>query len=373
MWSSDSNSDSNSDKSDSENTDPDAVPEPDPDADSANEISSKASSEASNPPSSSRHPRGTTDLSAMSGLDLNLSKMEFSKAVKVAKAKADLDRLMNGPDPPFDRDAELSRVKGGLGRPLADGSPESLAERRTHQAETELHEAAKGGDYDRASRLSSELGKMHVDDCGSVLRDLKPETVQVRQATKNGEFEVCLTHLHCAATLGGPADEAGNLTGLIGTPEYCAPEVAIWFWHECVPPRLPEPPPSYGAKADVWALGTCLHVMLCGCFPFTPSAEEEELLRTINTAAFAFNDPGWRKVSEEALDLVGQLLARDPLDRPFLEEVLQHPFCGEALQEAMLQDEVASPQRGLDAAAFDRALEELDDDDDDDDDERPGQ
>ena len=89
LWSSDSNSDSNSDKSDSENTDPDAVPEPDPDADSANEISSKASSEASNPPSSSRHPRGTTDLSAMSGLDLNLSKMEFSKAVKVAKAKAE--------------------------------------------------------------------------------------------------------------------------------------------------------------------------------------------------------------------------------------------------------------------------------------------
>ena len=217
------------------------------------------------------------------------------------------------------------------------------------------------------------LATKRVHDCGSVLRDLKPEIVQVRQATKNGEFEVCLTHLHCAATLSGPADEAGNLTGLIGTPEYCAPEVAIWFWHECVPPRLPEPPPSYGAKADVWALGMCLHVMLCGCFPFTPSAEEEELLRTINTAAFAFNDPGWRKVSEEALDLVGQLLARDPLDRPFLEEVLQHPFCGEALQEAMLQDEVASPQRGLDAAAFDRALEELDDDDDDDDDERPGQ
>ena len=39
---------------------------------------------------------------------------------------------------------------------------------------------------------------------------------------------------------------------------------------------------------------------------------EEELLRTINTAEFAFNDPGWRKVSEEALDLVGQLLQRDP-------------------------------------------------------------
>ena len=59
----------------------------------------------------------------------------------------------------------------------------------------------------------------------------------------------------------------------------------------------------------------CLHVMLCGCFPFLTDLGEEELLRTINTAEFAFNDPGWRKVSEEALDLVGQMLQRDPLDR----------------------------------------------------------
>ena len=36
------------------------------------------------------------------------------------------------------------------------------------------------------------------------------------------------------------------------------------------------------------------------------SLPEEELLRAINTANFAFNDPGWRKVSEEALDLVSR-------------------------------------------------------------------
>ena len=207
------------------------------------------------------------------------------------------------------------------------------------------------------------LATKRAHDCGAVLRNLKPEIVQVRQAQKNGTFEVCLSQLHCAACV-EEGDESSTLTGLVGTPEYCAPEVTIWYWYECVPPRLPEPPPPYGAKADVWALGICLHVMLCGCFPFSASADEEELLRVINTANFTFSDPGWKKVSEEALDLVSQLLARDPLDRPFLEEVLQHPFCADALQEAIMQDEAASPQRKLDAAAFDRALDLLDGDED---------
>ena len=148
---------------------------------------------------------------------------------------------------------------------------------------------------------------------------------------------------------------------ILGTPEYCAPEVALWYWHELVPPRLPEPPPMYGPKADVWALGMCLHVMLCGCFPF-PSGdgvEEDELLRTVNAATFTFNDPGWRKVSEEALDLVGQLLQRDPLDRPVLEEVLQHAFCADALQEAMLAEAGRSRRGGHD---LDKLLAALDGD-----------
>ena len=62
--------------------------------------------------------------------------------------------------------------------------------------------------------------------------------------------------------------------------------------------------------------------------------------------------------------MVSQLLARAPLDPPFLEEVLQHPFCADSLQEAIMQDEADSPQRKLDAAAFDRALDLLDGDED---------
>lgn len=103
-----------------------------------------------------------------------------------------------------------------------------------------------------------------------------------------------------------------------------------------------------------------LHVMLCGCFPFQPETEDiEELLRAINTAGFAFDDPGWRKVSESALDLTEQLLQRDPSERPFLEEVLQHPFCAEALQEVMAND---AKGKLNDPKAYEDALAAIDGD-----------
>ena len=125
------------------------------------------------------------------------------------------------------------------------------------------------------------------------------------------------------------------ITGLHGTPEYSAPEVIIWYWHECVPPQLAEPPPPYGIMADLWSLGMCLHVMLCGCFPFETDCAEEEMLRAINLADFSFGDPGWAKLSQEALCLVRSLLQRDPRDRPVLEEVLQQTWCAETVNEAV--------------------------------------
>ena len=285
---------------------------------------------------------------------------------RIADAPAELSDEMHGAQLALVREVLLSPKRVLLVTELAPTSGAvcddllTLLERRGRLAESDARRVF--------TRIVLATKRAH--DCGAVLRNIKPESVQVRQQEKHGEFEVYLTQLHCAAPVPRDADaDAPLLTGLHGTPEYCAPEMTLWYWHEMVPPRLVEPPPAYSGKADVWALGMCLHVMLCGCFPFqTSDVDEEELLRTINTAAFAFNDPGWRKVSEEALDLVAQLLQRDPLDRPCLEEVLQHAFCAEALQEAMLAEE-ALRLRLVDEKAHDAALAALDSLDDDDDDE----
>ena len=89
------------------------------------------------------------------------------------------------------------------------------------------------------------------------------------------------------------------------------------------------------------------------------TTDEEALLRRINEADFSLDDPGWQRISDDAKDLVQLLLQRDPADRPFVEEVLQHPFCTEALQEVMTRQR--SPSGPLGDLA-DSALAMLDDD-----------
>ena len=102
----------------------------------------------------------------------------------------------------------------------------------------------------------------------------------------------------------------------------------------------------------------CLYVMLCGCFPFDPSQREDDLMRAINAAEFPFSDPGWKRSSEAALDLIKSLLTRDPADRLVIEEVLQHPFCAEAVAHAFELEKGAA----LKEDALDAALAALEDD-----------
>ena len=80
------------------------------------------------------------------------------------------------------------------------------------------------------------------------------------------------------------------------------------------------------------------------------------MLRSINAAEFSFSDPGWERLSEHALDMVGSLLKREPDDRFPLEEALQHPFCAGVLSE---QVRTAAENTFHN---FDKALAALEDD-----------
>ena len=229
-------------------------------------------------------------------------------------------------------------------------------------------------------------------DVGIALRSIKPETIQVWQPPAGG-WEVALCDLFCAATVDETEEDGNSLRGLCGTPEFCAPEVVLFFWAD----RMAQPPPAYGPMADIWALGICLHVMLCGCLPFdtsqaiaaaaAPSARpthplppspslspsslshrlapgtsalqpEEDMLREINAANFDFDDPGWAKISSDGRELVKTLLARDARDRLTVYGVLQHPFCAEDVNLAINTSRVSR----LQSADFDQALNLLDDD-----------
>jgi serine/threonine protein kinase len=190
-------------------------------------------------------------------------------------------------------------------------------------------------------------------DVGIALRSIKPETIQVWQPPAGG-WEVALCDLFCAATVDETEEDGNSLRGLCGTPEFCAPEVVLFFWAD----RMSQPPPAYGPMADIWALGICLHVMLCGCLPFDTSQPEEDMLREINGANFDFDDPGWAKISSDGRELVKTLLARDARDRLTVYGVLQHPFCAEDVNLAINTSRVSR----LQSADFDQALNLLDDD-----------
>ncbi|XP_041942363.1 LOW QUALITY PROTEIN: serine/threonine-protein kinase PLK4 [Alosa sapidissima] len=94
---------------------------------------------------------------------------------------------------------------------------------------------------------------------------------------------------------------------MCGTPNYISPEVATRSAH--------------GLESDVWSLGCMLYAFLTGRPPF----DTDTVKRTLNRVVLGdYAMP--THVSPEAQDLIGQLLQRNPAQRPSLSAVLDHPF-----------------------------------------------
>lgn len=117
-----------------------------------------------------------------------------------------------------------------------------------------------------------------------------------------------------------------QLTGLCGTPDYVAPEILSWYDVTAETPGV-----AYGKPSDVWSLGVLLYVLLSGCAPFAAD-EEDELLRKVAAAQYAFPEREWRAVSADAKDLIARALVGDPAKRITLAEVKEHAWCKAAVQ-----------------------------------------
>lgn len=73
-------------------------------------------------------------------------------------------------------------------------------------------------------------------------------------------------------------------------------------------------------KADIWALGVCLYVMLTGNFPFAGTTRDD-VFRKVCHRKLSF--PG---VSKEGQDLLKRLLEKNPKVRLTIEEAMNHPW-----------------------------------------------
>uniref|UniRef100_A0AAR2LX87 Ribosomal protein S6 kinase n=1 Tax=Pygocentrus nattereri TaxID=42514 RepID=A0AAR2LX87_PYGNA len=161
--------------------------------------------------------------------------------------------------------------------------------RKQHFSETEASRIMR--------RLVSAVSHMH--DVGVVHRDLKPEVplYSTTSAIKIIDFGF--------ARLKPPDNQ------LLKTPcftlQYAAPEILTYD--------------GYDESCDLWSLGVILYTMLSGQVPFQCQEKSlthtsaEEIMKKIKQGDFSFQGEAWRNVSQQAKELIQELLTVDPNKR----------------------------------------------------------
>jgi len=93
-----------------------------------------------------------------------------------------------------------------------------------------------------------------------------------------------------------------------GTPYYVAPQVLAG---------------KYDFSSDLWSLGVIMYVVLCGYPPFY-GENDADVLAKVRLGNFSFNAADWKNVSEDAKNLIRNLLKMNPRDRYTAEQALNH-------------------------------------------------
>uniref|UniRef100_A0A3Q3DF48 Ribosomal protein S6 kinase n=1 Tax=Hippocampus comes TaxID=109280 RepID=A0A3Q3DF48_HIPCM len=164
--------------------------------------------------------------------------------------------------------------------------------RKRHFSETEASGIMR--------KLVSAVSHMH--DVGVVHRDLKPENLLFTDESESSEIKIIDFGF---ARLKPPDNQ------LLKTPcftlQYAAPEILKYD--------------GYDESCDLWSLGVILYTMLSGQVPFQCQEQSlthtsaEEIMKKIKQGDFSFEGEAWRNVSQQAKDLIQELLTVDPSKR----------------------------------------------------------
>ncbi|CAK94943.1 unnamed protein product (macronuclear) [Paramecium tetraurelia] len=131
-------------------------------------------------------------------------------------------------------------------------------------------------------------------------RDLKPENLLLDE---NRQLKIADFGLSFISQTQGE-----YLKTACGSPCYAAPEMLVGKTYE-------------GTKSDIWSCGIILFAMLCGYLPFEHENTQQlyELIKTSD-----FEKPEY--LSKNAIDLLTNILVKDPNKRINIEQIKQHPF-----------------------------------------------
>ena len=97
--------------------------------------------------------------------------------------------------------------------------------------------------------------------------------------------------------------------GVFGTSYYLAPEVIEG---------------TYSEKCDVWSVGVIMYILLTGEPPFN-GATDQDVVDSIKVGQFSLEGEQWEHVSDEAKQLLTQLLTREE-NRLTAQEAFHHPW-----------------------------------------------
>lgn len=138
-------------------------------------------------------------------------------------------------------------------------------------------------------------------------RDLKPENLLL--TSENDDSDIKIADFGFAKRVLQPK----SLTTQCGTPGYVAAEIL-------------EGKP-YDTQADMWSIGVIVYILLGGYPPFIES-NQRTLFRKIRKGQYEFHEEYWGQVSDDAKDLIRNLLTVDPDKRFTSSQALSNKWIG---------------------------------------------
>ena len=134
--------------------------------------------------------------------------------------------------------------------------------------------------------------------------DIKPENIVLKEKSKP---DIKLVDFGLAEHL----TEGQELKTMVGTPEFVAPEIVNFE--------------SVGFYTDMWAIGVLVFVMLSGCSPFLGD-DDQETYANIASVDYEMDEEEFGKISQEAKDLIENLLVKAPKKRLTGQRCLEHAW-----------------------------------------------